>query len=59
VREELDQVEVVVTVSIQTPKAPFRARLREMFRFGDEGLVREVWVKAEDQRALDAFLGVL
>jgi ketosteroid isomerase-like protein len=55
--EEIDQVHAVVTVSIEAAGGPFRARLHEVFRFDDDGLVREVWVKAEDQRAVDAFLG--
>jgi hypothetical protein len=42
---------------IQTPTGPFQARLREVFRFGEDDLVREVWVKSMDQRAMDAFLG--
>ena len=55
--DEHEQVRAVVTVSIRTEGDPFRARLHEVFRFSDDGLVREVWVKAEDQRAVDAFLG--
>ena len=55
--ERLDQVEAEVTVSFEMPTGEFRARLREVFRFGEDDLVREVWVKAVDQRAVDAFLG--
>jgi len=55
---EGDAVRALVTVSIRVPPADvFRARLREVFRFDEEGLIRELLVRGEDQRSLDRFLG--
>jgi len=55
-REELSGVHATVTVSIQAPGEVFRARLHELFRFDDDGLIREIWLKAENQKRVDAFL---
>lgn len=51
------RVHALVTVSIRVPPSDvFRAKLREVFGFDDEGRVAELSVRGVDQRTLDRFL---
>ena len=53
-----DGVRAIVKVFIRMPtRDVFEARLRETFSFNGEGRISELVVRAEDQRALDEFLG--
>jgi hypothetical protein len=56
VEAEGERVKVTVRVTLRTGWGELRPRLFEWFRFGADGRVVEMWVAAEDQQALDAFL---